>query len=731
MRNETFARAGRVPASWTAVVLVLLATLLTACGGSDGRGDDTLAAPQPIRRCDGCLPGRLSGEVYLAGLQPGVLVRVHDAVGAWAESRTDRQGRFDVDVGTLVAPLLVQAEVPAGGRLWRVHAAVRRDEVGVEAVAVTPVTELIAADALGGHPADLLQAGRAEMQRLEAATGAAERRVAQLLWPVMDAAGVAAGTNLRTFAPSRDHALQAALASLQVTEADAGGVYAVRHLSQRPQDALRVAPGQAGGGQVLARPDADAIAAVAAATASLPQLHQRLEALAGLFAAGVPDAAALAPWLAAEFRHGGLDAAAYIDTVLRRQDAPARGGFSLAQMRFGPPLLLQVADGGRRLRVALQRTARAPHVASDDTFWVVQQADGAWQLQGDGDAAQARVRNVAALGPRVLDATAVRGLAGVNCSAAAGVLGDAARTRCLIEGGQEDVAAGGWLDLGSPDDRHFGGLAAYRSDAADALLRLADYATHSRLMGEASAQVKTYLMFELDARQADPRAVRATVTGPGLPAEGVVLHPPAREAGAPLLDHWTLDADGLQDWAAVETGLCAAAAADCAAANAQPSGTGSPYRFALHDAAGAVIQHIEASLPSAPMAAATLWAQRERWFARWDLRGHTADQPTLAQLLGRGSGGDALRLAQRWLPPQDPQTRSLYIDALWHRAALPPAAAQPMQTRRRWVIDSGGALDDTLPASGQHRTVWLSLLLQSGDALGNRYLHAVSPANPH
>ncbi len=723
----------------------LAASVLTACGGSDGRGDDTLAAPQPIRRCEGCVPGRLSGHVYLAGLRGGVRLQVHDAAGAVVETRADDQGRFDVDVTRLAPPLLVQAEVPTGGRLQRLHAAVRGDDIGVHAMAVTPLTELMAADALGGHPADLLQAGRAEMQRLESAVRAAERRVAQMVRPVLDTAGVAADVDLRTTALPGEVALQQALAAITVAAAGDGGVYAVRHLAVAPSQALRVAPGHAGAERVRAGADdggagdREAALAVAAGLAALPVVQQRLDQLAALYALDMPSAAALAPWLAADFHHAGLDAAAFIETVLRRHDAAAAGGFSLLQLRFDSLQLLQVADGGRRLRLGLRIVARAPHAPRDEQLWLVQGADGRWLLQGDGDAARVRVRNVAVLGPRALSAAALRSLAGVNCVAAAGVLTDDAREQCRVEGGQGDVAAGGWLDFGGPEDSHFGQLAFYRSQDGDALQRLAAYATQSRQLAEPSAQIRRYLGFELDARQVDTRAVRATVTGPGLPAEGVVLHPPQREAGAPLLEHWTLDADGQQDWHAVETGACAAADTACAAAWAG-LGTGSGYRFALYDAAGKLIQTLEAALPSAPPAADTLWTEREQWFARWTLQERSTDALTLASLLrgaaGGGAGtagatGDALHLAQRWAAPQGRDVRALRIDAHWHRAALPPAAAQPTLTHRRWWVDGAGALDETWPSSGQHRTLWLSLLLQSGDALGNHYWHAVSPRNPY
>lgn len=716
----------------TSLAPLALALLLAACGGSDGRGDDTLAAPQPIRRCEGCLPGRLSGHVHLAGLRADVAVHVLDANAARAEGSTDSQGRYDIDVAGLTPPLLVQAKVAIGGRLERLHAAARQDDIGVHAVSVTLLSELMVTDALGGHPADLLQLGRADVHRLDAGIAAAERRVARLVQPVLDSEGVAAGIDLRTTALPGNPALQRALSALDVAPAGPGGHYAVRHLATAPEESLVIAPGTAGEAQVLPRPSPDDAASVAAGVTALPALQQQLDNLSALFATDVPGHDSLQPWVAADLRHGGLAAVAFIDTVLRRVDAPAQGGYSLQGARFGQLRLLEARDGGRRLRVAFRISARAPHAATDEALWVARGDDGRWRLQGDGQAANVRVRNLALLGPRPLDDAAVHGLAGVNCSAAAAVLNADAQALCRIDGGQGGVADGGWLDLGRPGEAGFGLRGLYRSEAADALQRLADYGTHSRRLGEASAQVTTYLSFEIDARRVDARAVRAVVTGPGLPAEGWALHPPARKAGAPVLQHWTVDETGLQDWHAVRVGDCGQAAADGCTATWAALGTGSRYRFELLDAAGGLLQALDAGLPSAPRPATTLWAERERWFARWDLAARPADQPTLAALLASRSGsGDTLRLGQRWTAPSASGSRMLAAEALWDRAAPPPAAADPQQLRQRWAADGSGALDATLPAAGNHRTIWLALLLHASDALGNRYLHMVSPDNPY
>ncbi|MEF7612751.1 hypothetical protein V4F39_02435 [Aquincola sp. MAHUQ-54] len=700
-------------AAWWAACIAL-----AACGGGDGRGEDAIATPEPSSRCEGCQRGRLTGTVSIGLPLAGAQVVVRDAAGGQAAGATDDAGRYDIDVSALEGTLVVQALGSAGGQAQLLHGTALRSEVGVAVVNVTPLTEMVLAQALGGHPADLLQAGRAEFLRIDGGLPEAHRRVAQAVGGVLEAAGVPAGADLRTSPMERLPALARALALLDVARAEGG--HAVRHLAMAPGDALALRFAGAGEPATLPPPGPGLFTVLDAARSALPGLQQRLDALAALYATGVPPASALEDFVAPSLHHAGLDAQGFLAQVLRRQDAVARGGFSLQGVRFDELRLRGVGDGGQRLYVSWRVVPRPPHAPYDETMWF-SQADGRWRMLGDGLAARVRVRNAALLGPRARSEGAVRSLAGVACHEAAGGVAGAARERCSIEGGLGDVPAGGWLDLGEVGDPRFGVRTLYWSDAASPLQRLADHRQRSRLLGEPSAQVVNHLLFELDALQVDPRAVRAVVTGPGLPATGLALYPPKHEAASLPFAHWTLDPEGLQDWHAVRL------------PDAGPPGSGAPYRFLLLDAAGAAVQAVEASLPSAPLDEASLFAQRDRLFAQWDLAAQPLAQPTLARLLASDSAeGDALAVSQPWRAPAGHGVRSLHVDLEWHRAALPPDAAPRQTLRQRWAVDGGDRLlQAALPAREGHRTVWLNVVLSAGDALGNRYLHHVSPDNPH
>ncbi|WP_348754696.1 hypothetical protein [uncultured Aquincola sp.] len=714
--------------------IALLAAMLAGCGGGDGRGEDQLGAPQPVQRCATCVAGRLTGTVSLGQPAAAAWVRVIDAAGAQATGRSDDSGRYDLDVTGLTGPLLVQALVHSGGRPALLHGAALATEAGRLEVQVTPVTELIVADALGGHPADLLDAGRAELARLGASLTDSESRVEALLRPLLDALGVDGGIDLRTASIGPGGPLAQALAWLQVSAVDQG--YAVQQGADGPS--LLLAPGGPAGTAALAAPTPQALADWRAGQAAMPAVQQRLQQLASSFGSGLPEPAALRAWLTDDFLHAGLDAAAYVDRVLRREDAATQGGYSLRGVAFDQLRLLAVGEGGRRLQVAWRvRTAAAQH-SWDERMWL-RLGDAGWQLAGNGLGGRVRVRHAAVLGPRAQTGDEVRRLPGVVCAIASVVLSAQTRERCAIEGGTIGTPAPGWMDLGGPDEAWFGLQALYRSDADSAAQRLADYAAHSRILGQPSARVSRHLWLDVDAWQSDPRAVQVRVEGPGLPASGVLLYrPPAGSSGA----SFTLDPRGEDPWRGVELADCAAVpgSGSCAAGTVLP-GTGSGYRFALLEASGQVLHTLEARLPSAAPDTARLLAQTAQRFARWRLQDQPAAQPTLARLLGAtlpAGAGDALVLSQTWLPPQDPLHQAAWVELTWHRAPLPPATGDPSVLRQRVLLSADTAAptvarvwETALPAREGQRTVWLSVALGATDALGNLYLHAVSPSNPY
>lgn len=716
------------------------ALMLTACGGSDGRNEDTFGTPRPVVRCEGCADGRISGSAALAAPLADALVTVFDADGRRAGGRTDGAGRYDIDVGALRAPLLIQVVADVAGEGVRLHSAARRDEIGFKAIGVNALTELITASALGGPPGDLLDAGRAEIARLESAVPLSTNEVVGRVRSVLDEAGVGRDADPRT-TPAGPHdgaslpPLRLALAMLDVAPAVQG--YAVRYLAQAPNQALAFSPGGADAGVALPPLLPAEGADLRAGLAALPAVAGELHRLAARFAAGIAPAEELREFFADDFRHAGLDATGFIEGVLRRQDPAAQGGFDLAGVRFESLRLREVATGAQRLRVSMRVVPRAPHRAYDETMWLVL-ADGRWRLQGDGSHARVRIRAAAVLGPRPLDGAQIRALPGVRCVPTSA---DGKNERCSIEGGLGVVPAGGFLDLGetvSQDSPHsasvFGVRALYRSQAADPLQRLSHYRNLSQRLGHASAHVMNYLLFEVDAVQADPHAIRARITGPGLPAAGLLLHRPAPESGALPFHRWTVDPDGRIDWhgALAPSTVCTAPDQNgqCDAAARRPLTTGTVYTIELRDATDRPIASLPVQLAAVPLDPQRLLAERETWFATWQLAADPAQQPTLPNVI-EDSGPDAGKLfAQAWLAPRGAgqQLRSIRLE--WHRAALPPGN-QRRTLRRVWPVDGNGRLDTMLSTSDGMRSTWLGLVTESRDPLGRAFLHYVSPDNPY
>ncbi len=708
--------------------------LLVACGGGSDQAPDSQNLPDAAQlegaACADCRAGYLSGVAATGGALADAEVRIVDAQGRQASGRTDAQGRYDILVTHLAGPLVVQVTGLAGGQPVRLHSACRGAEIGNRAVNVTPLTELLVAQALGGRPAELLRDGRVDFFRLDANTlRQAEMAVEALVLPVLQAAGVAGQVDLRVTPFRADtQGLDLALGLLALTPAPAG--YRLRHVAMAEGQELRLTPGALA--QAPPLPPLSSAQAQAAA-AGLAELRAWLADWSRLFEQGLPDAAAARSRLSDDFLDGGLPAAAFVDQVLLRDDAVQQGGYSLRGARWNDARLLAVAGADAlRLRVRVSLPAPwAPH--SEDMWWA--RSGGTWRLRGDQAPARAGVRNLAVLGPRALEEAAVRALPGVACPAAFDwlpSLGIAQRCHRLEVG----TSAPGLLDFGVPGDGFFGTLSFYRSAAETPAERLQDHLRHSQVLAAPSQRIERHLAFELDTRRTDPRAVLAVVSGPGLPAAGLRLQPPPRQAGAPAAEHWVWAGDSGDDWQAVPLGWCEAAT-DSAEASAcaqawRGLSAGADYRFELFDAAGRSLGHVTHTLPDSPLPDTQLAAQAGQLFARFDLAGQPALQPSLALLLAGGSAvaGDALALQLPWLAPGDARQRVHAVQVDWWRATPGEETAPDLQ-RWRAAPAAGAAWAVSAPARPALRTRWLAARLTSEDPLGNRYVHFVAPHNPY
>lgn len=728
---------------------LLVAALVAACGGGSDQAPDSQRTPDSTQlegaACLDCRAGYLSGVVASGGPWVDAEVRILDAQGREALGRTDARGRYEVPVTQLAGSLLVQVTGQPGGRAQRLHSACRSAEIGNRAVNVTPLTELIVAQALGDDPERLLRGGRVDFFRLDAnGLQQAELAVERLVRPLLDQAGVPAQVDLRVSPFQADlRGLDAALALLQLHPAAPG--YRLTLATAGVAD-LVLQPGGLAAATPFTAPSAIQAAAANTALAALPAVQARLDGWTREFAAGLPDASRLKAMLAVDFLDGGLDAAAFVDLVMLRQDAADAGGHSLRGARWHDVRLLAVADASTLL-LRHRLSLPAPHAPQFEDMWWVQQG-GQWWPAGDRGVARVAVRNVAVLAPAPLTPVAVRQLPGAWCPDRFELLPSLGiAERCRIDGGLGSVPAGGLLDLGAPEEPHFGVLALYRSLAELPAQRLQDYRQHSVLLGAPSQQVERHLAFEVDARRSDSRATQVRVRGPGLPVSGLTLVRPPQRAGAPVHAHWVWDDDTGDLWHGVALGWCGYAT-DAAQASACAQGwagvqAGSVYRFDLLDSQGRLLGSVETALADSPLAAERLAATVPRFFARFDLGGQPGLQPLLSLVLqpgpdpGAPDPGQALSLQLPWRAPGDARQRVLDAQVDWWRAGLPPAEGSELLRSHAMVAAAatagagGGVMAVSFPARPGFHSRWLVARLTAQDAMGNHYVHFVAPNNPY
>lgn len=717
------------------VVSVWAVVFLSACGGGGGGADDALSAPEQSQldgpACTVCRAGYVTGVAATGLPLADAEVRVIDLNGQSLSGRTDAEGRFELDVSGLRGPMLLQAVGISSGQAVVLHSVVRGAEVGQRFIQITPLTELITARVLGGLPAQLLQQARVQHARLNAAALAqAEREIERLVRPALDAAGV--GTVDLRLSPlvANGTGLDRALDLLVVDTSD--GALRVRAVWQPEAQALLLRPGAADPDPMPAADLVSQAAADAVWSTALPALRARLQAWQDVMADGVPAQGALEDWFSPDLLHAGLNRTQYLQRVVLRQDAAQQGGFSWQGVRFDQLRVLQVRDADLLL-LRWRVTPRAPFEAHDETMWAVREG-GQWRWRGDGQAAHWTVRHALVLGPAPLSESAVRALPGAGCT------GDAPSVVCRIDGGQADVPAGGHLALGSPggSDPFFGVMAWYRSQAATAEERLQAMVQHSRGLAAPSARVQPYLWFELDARQVHPDAVKAVVTGPGLPDAGMVLVPPPSEAGVPVFAHWGWRPDDQatladEDWHGVPRGWCGGRdALSCEAGWAQLT-QGSRYTLTLLDQDDTELGRVHATVPLAPQAEGQE-ARALGHFSRWQLAADLHGPVSVRGLWGASQpAGDALVLQLPWQAPAQAASRPLRMDLQWQRAGFPPTFGDDRVQRVMPLAAgaAGGAWGVAEAARLGFRTTWLVLRLTSTDVHGHRYVHALAPSNPY
>jgi hypothetical protein len=714
---------------------------LVACGGGNQVDepatfkllpDDLVGAP-----CTTCREGYLVGVAADGAPLDYAEVLVIDATGKTSRTRTDAQGRYAVAATGLSGPLLVQVSGSSSAEPVVLHSLAVAVDVSNRAVNVTPLTELISAFVLGGTPQELLQQGRVDFMRVNAASLRSNQdRVKNLVQPALLAAQAQA-LDLRTghFA-ARYSGLDGLGALIEVQRTGSG--YSLRSSSASgvAQAGILVDPVASSTDALLAPQTAAETSAAQAALAALPEIEAQLQQFSQLFSSGLPSAAELQSWMASGFRHTGLDAQTFIATVLLRPHSEEPGQFGFKGARFDKPRLLQVS-ADHRVLVRVQVTPAHSAEPHSETFWMIK-SGGRWQWQGDGQAGLVRLRHLAVLGAKPRERAELLATPGMRCQIPSG----GSEEQCAIEGGSGDVPAGGMLDFGNPNAEQFGLLAYFRSDAATWQERLNASRSLSRLSAAPSAQISKHLVFEVDSQRLDPRIRRVRVNGPGLPEQGLDLAAPSSSGKFRFL---ALSDRPEHDWHAVRTGRCAAetlvgiSASACQAAWAKV-GLGSRYSFSFFDQDGKLVQTQTERLASQSLSEEELLIRKAEFFARFDVQAAPTQQPLYARVLDPSAQTQGLAYSWAWQRPTGAGLRltGAAAELQWANPLNNEQGQLSYTPALQMLLRADGAAvwdlpqqwpGNSLPFGAQ--AVWLTAKLSSTDAMGNRYLHYIAPNNPY
>lgn len=267
-------------------------------------------------------------------------------------------------------------------------------------------------------------------------------------------------------------------------------------------------------------------------------------------------------------------------------------------------------------------------------------------------------------------------------------------------------------------------------------------ARHASVLGSdpfsGSAEVASYLVFEVDRLRVDPRVAQMVVRGPGLPGAGVSLAPPPDEDVSSRT--WTWAGRRGDDWPAVPRGWCpdtGDALLACQESWAEVR-TGSSYQFTLLDDRGETLQTLWASLPPKPATPEVLAAGAGRWFARFAA---TQDDlswlPTPDNVTGRSPYRGDSPLLPRW---RATSAGWQSVEALFELyVATPATASSDLTFSVQSVWQSVGQVSPGsfsqlsgvwTPLASAQLPKWAVLRLATHDMAGNLYIHALSPRSP-
>lgn len=714
-----------------------VSVLLAACGGgndsptTDQSGPVT---PPPSSTCSFCAADTLVGVAAGGEALAQGSVILHDATGAERRATVGADGRFTINVAGLRAPFMLQATGLLGGVPVQLHGLALAEDVGKHTVNLTPLTEVLSANALCADPAAAFgdfasHAGSVTSASLKAADDTLRGSLTQV------AAVFGVGTkSLRSdeFAVG-DSGLDAMLDALRVSMAfsDTG---TPQHIVTALGSGNAITVEQCGTAPGPLAYDAKAAQDLAASHTALSEINSALQQFAAAFAQALPTADTLRPmFLATNFRHNGQTLDEWINNVLLDADDPDPDAPNRVGMQIGAARIVDVL-GPDDLLVTAEMSFTSPHPPSA-FLQHMRKVDGHWLMMGNRHYAQAGVTLRARLTSTPLTEAAVAALPNVTS-----FMPDWDPTHTYYTQAVPGAPDIRWLGYAGQDSFGLVGWAGQEFDDPATATNEREVARDwTSYIGTPSNRVIRYLQLYVGERGSLHDAVRTVVTGAGLPAAGLTL---TRHTAEVPRGFWILQGDPW-NWNTFSTERCAQIARPAGAASDDPRAVipdcaldwskvhrGSLYRFEYFDAAGNSLGSDTRPLEIAP-SLATLENQRNALFPRFQTT--AANEFSIANVRDdRGASlfRDGATLPLSWAPPSDPLVKVSRISM--NREIKHPAGDQ--QTHSEYVPLYGLAATQhsftfgTAPSG--YLSNWAYATLEARDAFGNVFDHELSPFNP-
>lgn len=621
---------------------IMLCLPLIACGGGGGSSSSTTSNSQPSTVCSNCSTGTLTGTAASGAAIASAVVVVYDVDGKTARGVADENGIYKIDVSGLKPPFLIEVTGNVGGQGVVLHSVATADDVGKSAVNVTPLTELIAATAMGAEPS---QGGLSKITA--ASIQSAEAAIEAKLEPVLKAAGITSA-DLRTteFTANSHTGLDAVLDALKLTPPAAGGTgYVVSLVSGT--SSVTVDPANPG----TAKIDAPAAGTMNALAKNAAEIQAMLNDFSTKFSGAIPAADTLKPYFTSDFQYEGNSRDDFIAKVLRNTDSLYDIWKNVSFDALKIERLIDADQAEISFRVLFDANN---YVQPGYERLIVKRVGGQWVFAGNSNAARVFVSLSARLKETPLTETELAALPGVL------PVQDQWGTY-YVKKAKDGTT---WLNLSRYDQYHpekypaFGILGYVENGTRAQQRELTEYYV------KPSSRVTRYILFWIPSNRVSSTAKEIVVTGPGLPSGGLTL------VSSPTKSRWIFKGD-TYNWNAFNTERCVQVNnSSSPVANCKMDWTtvsrGSEYTFTLKDANGATLGTLKDQLRTNPIDEAEAYKRRADLFPIMSL--DDAHAFTVNNVLNDTDGpfmaGKDLTL--NWTVPSVPGYR---MNGLWFEAS--------------------------------------------------------------